>query len=140
MFTTNNAFIAAQCDQAGEVCAMEVPATAKASKRAGHTFTMRDRANKPYGDPVPYTPIRVVVAGKQHDLALHKSGAQWQVSDPLSGGRVCDVTGLYRGIRVSSRGIGTREAKTLAIAQVQAKAERIGSDRFNAVMAAGKMA
>lgn len=93
------------------------------------------------GDPsvsVSYTPIRVQVGNKRHDLALHKLLAGWQVSDPVSGSRVCHVYGLYRGVRVSSKGFTQREAKALAIAHVQACAERVGIDHFNAVISASK--
>jgi hypothetical protein len=103
------------------------------------TMSIRDRAGKAISE-VEYTPIRVVVAGKQHDLALHLLGAAWQVSEPISGARVCNVHGFYRGIRVTSKHLGKREAKTLAIAQVLARAEQIGAERFNAVLATAKAA
>ncbi len=101
------------------------------------TFNM---SFKDGGEPVAvtYTPIQVQVGDVVHHLALHRIHAGWQVSDPKSGARVCSLNGLYKGIRVSSKGYTQREAKALAGDQVLACAERIGLDRFNQVLKTGK--
>jgi hypothetical protein len=82
--------------------------------------------------------IVVVTAGSvTHALHLHKlTDGQWAVSDPRTGGKICYVEGRYKGVPCSSRGLAMRDAKRIAFIQVEALIERIGSDRFNAVLAA----
>ena len=81
--------------------------------------------------------IVVVTAGTvTHALHLHRlTDGQWAVSDPASGGRLLYVMGNFKGIPCSSRGLTLKEAKACAFAQVEALIERIGSDRFNHVLA-----
>lgn len=96
------------------------------------TFTMRDPKGKPLGDPVEYTPVHVSIGGHRRELALHKRCSEWQVSDPVTGGRICEVHGMWRGIRVSSSEVKPPEAKRLAREQVEQLAAKVGADRFNA--------
>lgn len=103
------------------------------------TFIMVGADHAPMGDPVPYTRMRVQVGGVEHVLALHKdTHACWRVSCPKCGALVLRVAGSYKGIRVSSAGYTQREILALAEQQVGALAERIGHERFNAVLASGK--
>lgn len=71
-----------------------------------------------------------------HTLHLHRDSLGfWTVSDPRSGGKVMAVTGVYKGMPVSSKGLSLREVRGPAQAQIDALIERVGSDRFNAIMA-----
>lgn len=71
-----------------------------------------------------------------HALHLHRlTDGQWAVSDPHTGGKVLYVEGRYKGVPCSSRGLTMREAKAMAFAQLEALIERIGSDKFNRVLA-----
>lgn len=86
---------------------------------------------------VSYTPLIVTAGSTTHKLALHKDpvNGAWVVSDPLSGAAVIrQVSGSYKGVRVSSRGYTQKEIRMLAIADVEALIARVGSDRFNAVL------
>jgi hypothetical protein len=98
-------------------------------------FILRDRKHQPFGAPVEYRPLRVVVGNVTHELALHEMYG-WTVSDPASGGRVLNVAGSMQGVRVSSAGMGPREATQRARAQVVALAESVGIDAFNARLVA----
>lgn len=89
-------------------------------------------------DPVAYTPIIFICGDTAHRLALHKDlqiSLQWQVSDPKSGAKILDVSGALQGIRVSSRNFTLNDARQAAKARLHELVERIGSDKFNAVMA-----
>jgi hypothetical protein len=95
------------------------------------TFTMRDRKGVPFGDPVEYHPLPLVVGVAKHDLALHRSGAFWRVSHPATGAKVLDVQGSLYGARVTSRGLTLAEAREAARTQVLALADQIGAAAFN---------
>jgi hypothetical protein len=72
-----------------------------------------------------------------HTLHLHKdSVGEWAVSDPLSGGKVLRVQGFYKGCPVSTKGLTIAEARGLAQTQIDDLIERVGSDRFNAILTA----
>lgn len=88
--------------------------------------------------PVEYTPLIVIAGSETHKLALHKNPhGIWAVSDPKSGaGVIRAVDGQYKGIRVSSRGLTLKEIRQLALADVENLIARIGSEKFNAVLAA----
>ena len=79
----------------------------------------------------------IVTAGTvTHALHLHRlTDGQWAVSDPATGGKVLYVEGRYKGVPCSSRGLTMREAKAMAFIQLEALIERIGSDKFNHVLA-----
>jgi len=71
-----------------------------------------------------------------HTLHLHKSvHGHWTVSDPRTGGAVLHVNGQYMGITTSSAGYTLKEIKALAHSQIESLIERIGSDKFNQVLA-----
>lgn len=87
------------------------------------------------GEPIPYSPLMVIVGSEAHKLALHKNPhGHWVVSDPKSGAKVCDVNGQYKGIRVSSKGLSLRDIRQLALADADTIAQRVGPDRFNEVL------
>ena len=79
----------------------------------------------------------IVTAGTvTHALHLHKlTDGQWAVSDPATGGKVLYVEGRYNGVPCSSRGLTKSEAHAQAHAQVELLIARIGSDKFNRVLA-----
>tara|TARA_R110002126_G_scaffold27033_2_gene90965 strand:- start:45 stop:383 length:339 start_codon:yes stop_codon:yes gene_type:complete len=108
-----------------------------------HTFMMHDKKRQPFGAPVPYTPIIFLAGTTTHRLALHReAGAapasyrEWAVSHPIIGAKVCRVTGTVKGVPVSSRHLTTKQARAAAMAQIAAMCERIGSNKFNATIAA----
>ena len=106
------------------------------------TFTMRDKKQQPFGEPVPYTPVLFTCGTTTHRLALHRvPGAltarhrNWAVSHPVIGARVCEVISALHGMPVSSRHLTTKQARAAALAQLERLCERIGSDKFNATIA-----
>jgi hypothetical protein len=105
------------------------------------TFTMHDKKRQPFGEPVPYTPVLFTCGTTTHRLALHReAGAapagyrEWAVSHPVIGAKVCRVTAAYKGAPCSSKGLNSKQARAAALAQLDALCERIGSERFNAVI------
>lgn len=81
---------------------------------------------------VEFWPLLFKAGTKTHRLALHQIfDGCWVVSDPESGGRICEVTGLVHGVRASARGIGPREAARLARANLAELVERVTIDAFN---------
>jgi len=72
-----------------------------------------------------------------HTLHLHKNDSgEWVVSDPGSGGKILHLEATHLGCPVSTYGFSYAEVKPLAFAQVEALIERVGSDRFNAILGA----
>jgi hypothetical protein len=102
---------------------------------------------KPYWKPgtppevmkeeVEYSPLMVIAGSTVHRLALHKSSnGVWMVADPKSGCVIISaIQGQYRGIRVTSKGMTLKEVRQLALADVELLIGRIGSERFNSVLA-----
>lgn len=99
------------------------------------TFTMRGRDGKATHLDVEYQPFMVTVDGKRLELALHHWIASWQVSDPVSGAKVCSLYGFYRGIRTGSGSLTLTEAKRRARIQVEELIAQVGVDKFNAALA-----
>lgn len=85
---------------------------------------------------VPYSPLMFIAGSQTHKLALSKNrlGA-WVVSDPKCGAKIVTVQGTYKGVPCSSKGFSLKLARQCAIADLEELAGRIGSDKFNAVMA-----
>jgi len=70
-----------------------------------------------------------------HTLHLHRdSVGEWAVSDPRSGGKVLRVQGFYKGCPVSTKTLTIAQARGLAQDQINTLIERVGSDRFNAIL------
>lgn len=88
-------------------------------------------------EQVAYHALMVIAGSEAHKLALHKDNVgDWIVSDPKSGAAVIrKVPGWYKGCPVSLRGTTLKEARQLALAEVEALINRIGSERFNQVLA-----
>lgn len=103
------------------------------------TFLMLERATGARTMPIEYRPIKVVVGDVTHTLALHQSAGQWLVSDPVSGGGITRVGGRYKGMPVSSKGMGVREAIAAAREAVASLVRRTGGpDEWNARLAAAR--
>lgn len=97
---------------------------------------------------VEYTALLYTAGTVTHRLALHRSSIgvhpsfprsslSWQVSDPISGGLILrDVGAWVKGCPVSSAGLTLAGARMNAMASLDALLERIGSDAFNARLAA----
>lgn len=103
------------------------------------TFLMAHKdAREPFGEPVPYHPIRLTAGDVTHTLALHKtSGGAWKLSCPKFGAAVLTISGTYRGITCCSAGMTYSEVRRLAREQFDSLVGRIGADKFNAVLAKG---
>ena len=103
------------------------------------SFLMLDRATGARTLPIEYRPLKVTVGDVEHTLALHQSAGYWLVSDPVSGGRVCTVNGSYKGVLVSSKGMGVREATARAREAVASLVQRTGGpSEWNARLAAAR--
>lgn len=99
------------------------------------TFTLRRRGGAT--EEVEFTPLMVISGSVAHRLALHKlPTGNWAVSDPKSGAAVIsNIQGWFKGCPVSTRGFTLREARKLAQEQVDNLIERIGTEKFNTVLA-----
>ena len=85
---------------------------------------------------VKYDPLIFIAGTETYKLALCKNrDGAWVVSDPRSGAKIVTVQGNYKGMPCTSRGFTLTRARQLAIADLEELVSRIGSDRFNAVMA-----
>lgn len=109
------------------------------------TFIMRDRQGKEMGGPVGFYPLMFTAGTVTHRLALHKEASglpdtykQWQVSCPTVGAKVCMVRSHYKGVPVSSGRLTVTQARAAAMESLEALLERIGSDKFNAVILAAR--
>jgi len=91
-------------------------------------------------EPVDYYPIVFKYASNSWQLALHREfgKGQWIVSDPVSGCRVTRVTASHKGCPVSSRHLTTAQARAAAITAIGLTIDRIGLDRFSAVLGAAQ--
>lgn len=107
-------------------------------------FAPRGRDGQPLmREPVPFTPLIYLAGTTAHRFALHRElnllperMKHWIVSDPVSGAMVCRVRGTYKGLPVASSGLTLRDARSAAMATLDELLERVGSDAFNARLAA----
>ena len=102
------------------------------------TFLMLDRLTGARTVPLEYRPLTVTVGDQTHTLALHRSGGHWLISDPISGGQIARVGSTYKGMPVSSRDLGVREATAEARSTVAQLAHRYGPAEWNARLAAAR--
>ena len=84
----------------------------------------------------PYTPLIVTAGSTNRTLALHKRpDGIWSVSDPKSGAAVVGrLTMSYKGVPCSTRGATLRQAQVAAHEAVELLLQRLGAERFNAVL------
>ena len=87
-------------------------------------------------EEIKYDPLIFIAGTETYKLALCKNrDGAWVVSDPRTGAKIVTVQGNYKGMPCTSRGFTLNRARQLAIADLEELISRIGSDRFNAVMA-----
>jgi len=98
------------------------------------TFYRRGKDGELIGDPVPYTPIVVISLNAAYTLALHKTSSGWAVSDPVSGGKILNVSATYKGCPVSSEGLTKSQARANARDDLDLLIERVGSEKFNRIL------
>ncbi len=104
------------------------------------TFLMLDRATGARTLPIEYRPLKVTVGDETHTLALHQSAGQWLISDPISGGGIARVYATHKGMPVSSKGLGVREATARAHDTIAQLMYRVGGpDAWNARLAYARM-
>ena len=108
------------------------------AKKSVFILRRRDGSN----EEVAYSPLMVIVGDQAHKLALHRDPVmgEWVVSDPKSGAAIIRrVCGVWKGIRVSSKGLSLKEIRQPALADVDALVQRVGSARFNEALANPKL-
>lgn len=76
---------------------------------------------------------------RAHMLALHREHAkvprkEWIVSDPISGCRILRVNASYKGMPISSADLTLKQARMLALADLDALVDRVGLDKFERVL------
>lgn len=94
-------------------------------------------------EPVQYHPIIFLRGSRSWRLALHREPVlagkgDWIVSDPVGGYRVCRVTASFKGVPVSSRDLTVTQARAAALVDLDLTVDRIGLDRFTAVLDAAQ--
>ncbi len=94
-------------------------------------------------EPVQYYPIVFLRGSRSWRLALHREPVlagkgDWIVSDPVSGSRVCRITASFKGVPVSSRDLPVNHARAAALVDLDLAVDRIGLDRFAAVLDAAQ--
>ena len=101
---------------------------------------MLDRLTGTRTVPIEYRPLTVTVGDQTHTLALHRfnRNGDWLISDPVTGGGIARVGGTYKGMPVSSRDLGVREATAEARSTVAQLAHRYGPAEWNARLAAAR--
>ena len=109
---------------------------------AKQTFIPRDAQNNPIGAPVAFTPLIVIAGNVTHKLALHRECnclpermKGWSVSHPAIGARVIEVRAWFKGCPVTSAHLTAKTARQEAVNQIDALLERIGTDKFNEIIA-----
>lgn len=94
-------------------------------------------------EAVQYYPIVFLRGSESWRLALHREPVlagkgDWTVSDPVSGYRVCRITASFKGVPVSSKNLTVTQARAAALADLDLTVDRIGLDRFSAVLGAAQ--
>ena len=99
------------------------------------TFTLLRRDGT--AEVVAFTPLMVIAGTQVHRLALHRDAlGDWVVSHPDSGAAVIRrLSGWFKGCPVSTAPYTLAEARKRAQEQVDDLIQRVGSERFNAVLA-----
>lgn len=85
--------------------------------------------------PTPYNPLIYSRLSSVWRFALHKSGRHWIVSHPESGAKILTVTAHYKGMPVASGTLSLKDARLAALIDIDTLVDRIGFDRFAAVLA-----
>jgi len=102
------------------------------------TFLMLDRLTGARTVPLEYRPLKVTVGDQTHELALHRSGSHWLISDPISGGGIAKIGMTYKGMSCWAEKMGVREATVEARSTIAQLAHRYGAAEWNARLAAAR--
>lgn len=94
-------------------------------------------------EAVQYYPIVFLRGSESWRLALHREPVlagkgDWTISDPVSGYRLNRVTASFKGVPVSSKNLTVTQARAAALADLDLTVDRIGLDRFSAVLGAAQ--
>lgn len=84
----------------------------------------------------PYTPLMFTRGTQTHKLALVKRYGRygnWQVCDIGSGALVLRITG-FEGVPGSSTGLTLAQARACALVDLDALVDRVGLEKFEAVL------
>lgn len=95
-------------------------------------FLMRCRDAAPIA-----TPYDALIYSRQSSVwrfALHKVGRAWVISDPVSGGRICEVSAFYKGCPVASGDLSLKNARLAALVDLDSLVDRVGFERFSHVL------
>lgn len=90
-------------------------------------MAVRDRAP----EPVSYDPLIYTRQSSAWRFALHKSGREWIISDPVSGLKIAPVSAFYKGCPVASGDLSLKNARLAALADLDQLIDRIGFERFS---------
>jgi hypothetical protein len=84
--------------------------------------------------PTPYTPLLFTRGTQTHKLALVKRHGSWQVCDIGTGALVLRITASYKGMPVSSAGLTLAQARASALDNLDTLVDRVGLEKFEAVL------
>lgn len=93
------------------------------------------------GPAIKYHPLVYTRMSSVYALALHRVAgprSDWKVSDPVSGYGMCTLTATHKGVTVSSSSFTLKQARELALAELDALVDRIGFGRFDATIQAAR--
>ena len=102
------------------------------------------------GASIEYRPLIYKCGAVSHRFALHldfdrtntmpETFLDWVISDPISGKKVRTVTANHKGLVCASRGMTPGASRDAAIATLDFLVSKIGVDKFNATIEAGRIA
>ena len=67
-----------------------------------------------------YTPLIYTRMTSVFRFALHKSGRDWVISEPVSGYKVCRVSAQFKGMPVASGHLTLKQARECALIETDA--------------------
>ena len=91
--------------------------------------------------PIKYHRLLYTRGHRAHIFALHREHAdgpvnrrEWIVSDPVSGYRLLRVKAHYKGMPVSTAHLNLKQARMLALADIDLLVDKVGLDRFESTI------
>lgn len=93
------------------------------------------------GPAIKYHPLIYTRMTGIYSLALHRVAgprSAWKVSDPVSGYGMRTLTATHKGVPVSSASLTLKQAREIALAELDAMVDRLGFDRFDATIQAAR--
>jgi len=105
------------------------------------TFSMRVKGSDQTVD-VKYDRLLYTRGHRAHIFALHreqtagipKDRREWIVSDPVSGYRLLRVNAHIKSMPISSASLTLTQARQYALADIDALVDRVGLEKFEAVI------